>query len=221
MNSREQTERRALLRIGLGLGAGGAAASLLPLLGSNAVASSGTDETTTTTVGTSASSPPTTLAPPQRPTREDVILLAAAQQVELTARELYDVAIAAGGWSEVETTVITTIREAHEAVAQALAGMLGSDAPGEMSQPLFDSLRADFAGSLGDRLAAAYFLESAIVATHSQALTALLGTDGAVLIAAAQSAEARHGTVLADLAGDTDLAKLLVETERAALDVTE
>lgn len=189
------------------MGVGGAAVSLLPLLGSNAIASSGTDETTTT-------------APPRRPTSDDVALLAAAQQVELTARELYDVAIGGAGWSDVETTVITTIREAHEAVAQALAGMLGGDAPGEMSQSLFDSLSAGFVGSLGDRLAAAYSLESAIVATHGEVLASLIGTEGATLIAAAQSAEARHGTVLADLAGETDLATLLVETEQAALDVT-
>ncbi|MBI4882889.1 MAG: ferritin-like domain-containing protein [Actinobacteria bacterium] len=207
MNSRSASDRRALLRAGVGLGVSGAAVSLLPLPIGSAVASSGTDGTTTT-------------APPRRPTDDDVALLAAAQQIELTARELYDVALAAGGWSEVETTVITTIREAHEAVAQALAGMLGGDAPGEISQPLFESLSGGFEGSLGDRLAAAYSLESAIVATHGAALAALTGIDGATLVAAAQSAEARHGTVLADLAGDTDLATLLVWNEQAELEVS-
>jgi len=206
--------RRALL----GAGVGGAAISLLPLLASKGGASSSSGEPTTTAAATATT--PTTTAPPRRPTDDDIGLLGSAQQVELTARALYDVAIATGDWTDTETTVITTIREAHEAAAQALAGMLGGDAPGEMSQSLHDSLVSGFKGSAASRLEAAYEFESAAVATHHELLSALVGIDGATLIAAIQSAEARHGTVLADLNGQTVVSTLLVEDEFAALVVS-
>ena len=199
--------RRALI----GAGVSGAAISLLPLVAASAAASSGTDDATTA---------PTTAAPPRRPTDADIGVLGATQLIELTARALYDAAIAAGEWSDTEATAITTIREAHEAAAQALAGLLGGDAPGEMSQSLYDSLVNSFEGSIDDRLAAAYSLESSLVAGHSAALGQLQGIDGAALIAAIQSAEARHGTVLADLAGQTVVSTLLVLDEAAPLDVT-
>lgn len=198
----------------LGAGVGSAAISLLPLLAGKGAASSTSGETTTTTP---ASATPTTAAPPRRPTDFDIGLLGTVQQIELTARALYDAAIDAGDWSDTEATVITTIREAHEAAAQSLAGLLGPDAPGEMSQSLYDSLVNDFEGSVADRLAAAYDFESAIVAGHTAALADLEGIDGATLIAAIQSAEARHGTVLADLAGQTVVSTLLVQNEAAPL----
>jgi len=205
--------RRALL----GVGVGAAAASLLPLLTAKSSASSSSDETTTT--GASEPAAPTTTAPPRRPTDDDIALLGAAQQAELTARALYDTAIEAGDWSQTEQTVITTIREAHEASAQALAGMLGGEAPGETSQSLYSSMVGGFRGSVSARLESAYNLEAAIVATHHELLRELIGTDGATLIAAIQSAEARHGTVLADLNGQTVVSTLLVQDEAVALEV--
>lgn len=204
--------RRALF----GAGIGGAAVSLLPLLTGRSAASSTSDSSTTTVA---ADTTPTTAAPPRRPTDADIALLGATQQVELTARELYDDAIEAGDWSDTEASVISTIREAHEAAAQSLAGMLGNDAPGEMSQSLYSSLAGGFKGDVSSRLEAAYNLESALVATHLALLAELIGTDGATLISAVLSAEARHGTVLADLNGQTVVSTLLVQTEAAPLDV--
>jgi len=201
-----QLGRRALL----GAGVGGAAISLLPTLTSRAAASS--DE--------QSAAAPTTAAPPRRPTDADIDLLAATQQFELTARGLYDAAIAAGDWSDSELAVITTIRETHEAAAHALAGLLGGDAPGEMSQALYDSSVRGFEGSLDDRLAAAYQFESSLVASHTATLGQLEGIDGAILIAAVQSVEARHGTVLADLGGQSDVSVLLVLDEAEPLEVT-
>lgn len=211
--SRQRVGRRAVL----GLGVGTAAASLLPLLSGSGQASSGSDASTTTTP---TITPPTTAAPPRRPSSNDIGLLGDAQRMELTARALYDAAIAAGGWSDTETTVITTLREAHEAAAQALSGLLGRDAPGEMSSTLYRAWLAQFEGSPSARLEAAYHLEAAMVATHHDVLGKLIGTDGATLIAAIQSAEARHGTVIADLDGLTDLASLLVHGDAAVLEVT-
>ncbi|MDO8391811.1 MAG: ferritin-like domain-containing protein [Actinomycetota bacterium] len=193
--------RRALL----GAGVGGAALSLLPLLSGRAVAAPAEGENTTTT------------APPTRPTSADVALLAFAQQLELTARDLYDKALAATGWSAAELTVVSTFRESHEAYAQSLSGLLGADAPGAASPELLRTLGSGWAGAPGKFLAAAYELESAAVATHADLIAQLQGTDALSLIASIQIAEARHGTVLADMAGMTELPDLLVETEANSL----
>ncbi|MSX94700.1 MAG: hypothetical protein F2749_14910, partial [Actinobacteria bacterium] len=85
----QRVGRRALL----GAGVGGAALSLLPLMSGRASAS-----TTTTPPGEStstAAAAASTTAPPKRPTDADVALLDFAQQLELTARALYDKALAA------------------------------------------------------------------------------------------------------------------------------
>lgn len=214
----EPTDARLGRRALFGAGIGGAAVSLLPLLTAKSAASSTSDDSTTTTAAESTA--PTTTAPPRRPTDFDIGLLGVVQQIELTARALYDDAIDGGDWSDTEASVVTTIREAHEAAAQALAGLLGTDAPGEMSQSLYESLSSGFTGSVSSRLEAAYDLESALVAGHTAALADLESTDSATLIAAIQSAEARHGTVLADLSGQTVVSTLLVQDEAAALDVT-
>ena len=66
-------------------------------------------------------------------------------------------------------------------------------------------------------LDAASALESTAVATHTDILGKLHGTDGAALIASILIVEARHGTVLASLNGSTDLDDLLVNTEADAL----
>ena len=190
--------RRALL----GAGVGGAALSLLPFLGGTAAAAAPTDETTT---------------PPKRPTEADSGLLAQAQQLELTAQALYDIALVVSGWSDEQAVVITYLREAHQAYANSLSGLLGRAAPGIVSQAVLDARRSDFSDSVGSVLAAAYELEAAAVATHGDLLSQLVGTDAAALIASIQMNEARFGTVLADLAGDADEAQLLVTTDAESL----
>lgn len=193
--------RRALL----GAGVGGAALSLLPLFSGRASASPAEGESTTTT------------APPKRPTDADVALLGFAQQLELTARDLYDKALAASGWSADQLTVIATIRESHEAYAQSLSGLLGADAPGAPSDELLRTIGLAWAGTPSKFLEAAYHLESAAVATHADLIAQLQGTDAVSLIASIQIAEARHGTVLAAMDGLTDLPALLVEHEEDSL----
>ncbi len=202
---RGRVGRRALL----GAGVGGAALSLLPFLSGGAGASATTGDSTTTSSTT----------PPLRPTESDVTLLAFAQQIELTAQALYDEAIALGGWSDEQLVVLVAIREAHQAYAHSISGLLGGEAPGLMSQPLFESLLGGFNVSADAVLAAAYNLESAVVATHLDVLAKLQGTDAAELLASILSNEARYSTVLADLAGTTDEATLLVFEESAALTV--
>ena len=52
--------------------------------------------------------------------------------------------------------------------------------------------------------AAGYDLESTLVATHTELLRALEGTDGAEMLASILIVEARNCAVLADLAGNGD-----------------
>jgi len=199
----QRVGRRALL----GAGFGGAALSLLPLLSGRASASTPptSDAATTTT------------APPQRPTDDDVAALGDAQRAELATVALYDSGIAIGGWPDAQLIVISNLREAHKAYADALAGLLGRQAPGTPSDAVVKQFSDGFTGSAADMLSAAYELESALVATHTEILGLLSGTNGASLIASIQVSEARHGTVLADLNGKSDAADLLVDKEADSL----
>lgn len=201
----------ALRRRLLGIGLGGAAVSLLPFLIGRASAttpSSGPSDTTPATT--------TTTSPPKRPTNDDVALLGFAQTIELAARNLYDVALATKDFDDNERAVLATIRESHEAYATSLSGELGRDALQEIN-PIFDDLKSSFAGDKASVLEAAYGIESTAVATHTEILSKLQGTDGASLIASILIVEARHGTVLASLNGSDDLDTLLVDKEADAL----
>ena len=60
-------------------------------------------------------------------------------------------------------------------------------------------------------------LESTAVATYTEMLGKLQGTDGAALIASILIVEAANGTVIADLNGITTLDELLVVPEADAL----
>jgi hypothetical protein len=186
----------------LGGGLAGAAVSLLPLLFGR---------------GNAAASAPATTAPPKRPTVDDVALLGFAQGVEMAARSLYDMALGTSSLSGSDRDVFVTIRESHDAYVQSLSGLLGRVAPLQVNEDVVALLEAGFTGSTADALAAAYTLESTAVATHRDILRELQGTDGANLVASILVIEARHGTVLAAMAGKTDLDDLLVNEEAAAL----
>jgi hypothetical protein len=83
--------------------------------------------------------------------------------------------------------------------------------------PLFDDVKSSFTGDRSSVLDAAYQLESTAVATHTDILEELQGTDGAGLLASILIVEARHGTVISYLNGSTDLDELLVDPEADAL----
>lgn len=164
---------------------------------------------------TDASSPSTAAATttsvaPKRPSQADLELLEFARSVELAAVELFDMALATDSFDDEIRPVIVSIREAHEAYAQSIYALLGG-APGTAFAGAIDPLGASFsAGSAADLAMAAHALEGTAVATHTDVIGALEGTDGAELLAAICVAEARHGTVLADIAGQTDLDLLLL-----------
>ena len=190
----EQTVgRRSVIAVGVG----GAAVPLLPFLHDKVAAKSAT--------------------PPQRPTTDDVAILGALQQIELAARDLYDNAAGLSGWSAAELAVVAAVRESHEAFAQSIAGMLGVEAPNTVAADVVKSLGGGFSSTSAGAAKAAHQLESALVATHLEALGMLQGVDGATLIASIQMAEARHTTVFGELAGYTDDAHLLVDEDSASL----
>ncbi len=195
----------------LGAGLGGAAAALLPVLAGRAGAAR------PATTPPTEPAPTTTVAPPLQPTDADVELLVFAEGVELAARDLYDIALASVEFSDVQRTVVATLRESHEAYFQSLAAILGRRGSGQANADVVSALRGGFTGDAAKVLGSMYDLESTAVATHTEILGELDGLDGAKLIASILIVEARHGTVLADLAGRDSLDDLLVATEADAL----
>lgn len=128
---------------------------------------------------------------------DDLSTAESAIALELTVRDLYDTAIAAGA----DGDVWHTMREQHESYAQRLAGISGSSAVGR-DQSMFEQLSDEFDTS--DPAAAAYEVENQLAATH----TALLGTVDDIGIAEAMASfvtmQSRHATVLATLSGRSD-----------------
>lgn len=182
----------------IGAGVAGVVGSLLPVLAGRAGATTPPDQATTTT------------APPRQPLDGDRRLLGVAQRLELAAVALYDEALRGRQLDGEPRGVIAGIREAHEAYAQSLSAILGKAAPDIAEQAIVDELGGAFAGPVGAMLEAAAALENALVATHTELVGTLEGTDGTSLVASILVVEARHATVLADMAGVTDLDQLLV-----------
>lgn len=200
----EPRSRRRLL----GAGLVGLAGSLLPQLSGQVSA------TTPPTDGTGDTEPAatTTTAPPTRPTVDDLALLRFAEQLELGAVLMYDSAITSGAVSD-QATVFATLRESHQAYAQVLSGFLGTSASREASPEVVTQFGERFAGSLDDILAAAYDFEATALASHAELVGQLAGTEGSALIASILIAEARHATVLADVAGADLDAQLLSDAD--------
>jgi hypothetical protein len=200
------TARRRLI----GAGIAGLAGALVPRLAGSAGASTDTTTGDSTTAGTTdGTQATTTTAPPKRPTPGDVELLSFAQSIELAAAELYEMALESGSLGEKTTEIVQTIHQAHVSYGQSLNALLGRKAPGESLTSLVDQSSAGFGGSNAAFLEAARQLEDMAVATHTSQIADIEGTDGAQLIASIVIAEARFALVLADLAGETDLAKLI------------
>jgi rubrerythrin len=156
--------------------------------------------------------------PPLRPTSADVTALRFAQGVELAARDLYELALAGGGYGEDLAPVMAAMSQHHRSYAQAISGLLGPDANGQPNEGVLGQFRTRFSNP-SSAISAAARLEDTAVATHTELLGTLEGTDGAALIASILVVEARHATVLATAAGVTDLNQLLTTTS-TPLEVT-
>ena len=192
----------------LAAGASGAALSLLPWLSDRAGAQARTAPPTSGGETVIAPAPTTTPAP-KRPTAADIELLAVAQTIELAIRDLYDAALAANSFEGATAEAVTAIREAHEAYAQSISGLIGADAPGIRSDKLYNAQRSNFSGSAAAVAQAAADLENVASATHIDILGSLIGVDATGLIASILVVEARHATVLNIIAGATTLSNQL------------
>ena len=195
----------------LAAGVSGAALSLLPWLSDRAGAQARTAPPTSGGETVIAPTPTTTAPPPppKRPTAADIELLAVAQTIELAIRDLYDVALAAKSFEGETAEAITAIREAHEAYAQSISGLIGANAPGIRSDKLYNAQRSNFSGSAAAVAQAAADLENVAVATHLDILGSLIGVDATGLIASILVVEARHATVLNIIAGASTLSNQL------------
>ena len=139
-------------------------------------------------------------------TAAELDILRFAQRLELTARDLYDAAMAAGATG----AVWEAMSEQHEAYAQSIAGLTGLSADSRNDE-VYDALVGSFSSSAAAE--AAYDLESAAAVTHIEVLGLLTHRPASQLVASIIAAESRHCVVLADLTGrGTDLTALLVNT---------
>lgn len=189
-----------------GAGLGGVLAALSPAFVRGATAApndSGPD-------GSAAQQAPTTTAP-KRPTDDDLVILRFAQSAELAARDLYDAALASESLDEDRVELFRTIREAHEAYGQSLAGVIGRSATGEPDADLSRTLGRGFrTGSTETIAAAGAELENTLAATHRAALGELVGTHATGLLASIIVIEGRHAAVLASLAGASRLDEMIL-----------
>jgi hypothetical protein len=156
--------------------------------------------------------------PPRRPTADDVTVLRFLQGVEWAAHALYELALAGGGYGDDLAPIMAAMSQHHRSYAEAISGLLGPDGTNERNEDVFTLLRGPFSNP-ATALEAAYRLEDTAVATHTDHLGRLEGTEGAALIAAILVVEARHATVLAGAAGITGLDQLL-STTSSPLEVT-
>jgi hypothetical protein len=170
-------------------------------------------------VESAAAESATTTSAPRRPTAGDIEVLGFAQSFELTARDLYDAALDEGLADSDLGGVFTALRDNHAEYANRLSGILGVDAPQQRDDALFDELVAGFeAGDAAAVGAAGLDLESTAVATHNDLLGRLEGTDGIAALASFVVVEARHGTVLADVAGNGDDLDALLSADAQPLE---
>lgn len=211
----------------LGAGLAGLAASLLPALRGRAAASTDTtdppvtvvpeqptpDETDGSTVSSEAAT--TTTEPRRRPSAADEPMLGFSQQVEAAIVEMYDRALTAGSLDDTARTVLTTIRESHQAYGHASSALLGQAAPrgGSIDVPEIAELAVD--GSMQAIAESAVQAEAIAIATHTEVIGQLEGTDGARQLASMVTMASRHCVVLNELAGRTGLDALEIPDVQA------
>lgn len=172
-----------------------------------------------TTPNDSTPATPSTTTPPRRPTPDDVALLAFAQSAELAARDLYRQAIDSGAGDD-QVPSLVAMAAHHDAYAQSISATIGTAAPQERDEELFQSLRARFGRNTAQTALAAHELENRLVVTHGSLLASLDGTEGSALVASILITEARHAVALATIAGlspITDSDAFLVTTDLAPL----
>ncbi len=138
----------------------------------------------------------------------DLALTGFAISLELTARDLYDAAIAAGA----DDDTWTTMPQQHEAYAQRLAGISGISAQSR-DEPTFELLRVAF--SANDPTEAAADLENTVAATNTELIGMVDDVGIAAALASFVSIESRQATMWTLLSGDDDADALFSNTATA------
>ena len=154
---------------------------------------------------------------PVRPTEADTELLASAQATALAVRDLYQATVAAGVGGD-HTASFVAIAAHHDAYAQAISSLIGRAAPQARDNGLFSENKSDFESDTTGAALAAHGLENALVASHTELIGELEGTEGAALIASMVVIESRHVVVMATIAGKSpvDDIELFLDTPEAA-----
>ena len=135
----------------------------------------------------------------------DLALTGFAISLELTARDLYDAAIAAGAG----VGIWSTMSESHAAYAQQLAGISGISATSR-DEETWELLAPRFETS--DPSAVAYELENIAAATHTELVGMVEDIRLANAMASFVSMESRHAVVMAGMSGEDDLDLLFLNT---------
>ena len=152
------------------------------------------------------------------PTASDKKLLRGAMELELSAMDLYDVALAAG-LTDDAGSLATVFAQNHKSYADKIAAACGFSAD-TRNDEVFDELQASFATSDAKAFAeAAMGLENTAVATHSSLLPDYVSSDARQITAAIAVIEARMATVLSDLAGQSADLEKLFEPQAEPLDL--
>lgn len=132
--------------------------------------------------------------PPKQPTDADLVILNDAQSAELAVRDLYDTALRAGTFSDVQISVLELFRDHHTTYAQALNGVIGKSAINKRNETLYSS-NSDLVTVPTTSLSTLQSLENILVATHTTIVGSLIGMDAIALIASILIVEARHAAV--------------------------
>ena len=122
-------------------------------------------------------------------------------------------ALDGGSLGDEVLAVVTHVHQAHVAYGQALNGLLGRKAPGEILDLARRLVRPKASAATRQRSSPRPTSSKTRQSPRTPSLIGqIAGTDGAGLLASILIAEARHATVFADLAGETDLDALLSPT---------
>lgn len=126
------------------------------------------------------------------PPAGDRELLSFAQGAELAVHDLYLVAAESSRVDAEAAAALRVFAEQHLAVAQAIAGLIGSDAPNVRTEDVYTSFRAAAASAPLDTMQT---LENTLAATHTDLLGRLESLDAATMVASVITVTARRAAV--------------------------
>jgi len=168
--------------------------------------------------GVAGAAPASVDVPPSAPTPEDTDLLAAALGLELTAAQLYGLAVESID-DEFVRDLAANFGTYHEFYAEEIAGISGLSA-NYFDEVVYAELAPSFGtGDVEEFAAAAAQLEATASATHTQLVAEFASSSARTLSASIQVIEARMATVMNDLAGNGDDLDAMLTSDAEPLDL--